>query len=549
MRREFGSGMTKPFLVAATLAALAGTARAQPQAQPLPQLQPQAPLTTGAPAPARPLLPATPAPVVLDSAVKAAVDAGLDEQVRRFYAARSYAKAWSRADAAVLLAAVQDADRHALNPRDFTPDVDSVRDPAERDVRLTRAALAYASALAMGRVNPELVEPIFTLRRNVVDVPAGLNGALKAGRLRDWLAGLAPTDKGYQGLSNFYLKYRSLAIAGGWPAFVPGAPIKPGDDDKRIPVIVARLAAEGDLDPAVAATLTGTLYGAPVVQAMQKFQARHGLEADGVVGEDTQDELAATAEDRARQIATNMERRRWLARVAAPERIDVNTAAAIMVYWKDGQPVRGQRVINGKAKTQTPSIEASFSTVLANPPWNVPQSIIQKEILPREAREPGYIAKSDMISSSDAAGVVRVVQRPGPNNSLGAVKFEVQDPYAIYLHDTPTKKLFAHYQRHLSHGCVRVENAIEFARFLLKDDPAGLATFDAAQASGETTRVSIGRDIPVRLVYWTAFMTGDDKVAFRKDVYGHDSKLGEALGVGALSFTGADRDKTEDVGP
>jgi murein L,D-transpeptidase YcbB/YkuD len=398
----------------------------------------------------------------------------------------------------------------------------------------------------MGRVNPEQVEGIFTIRRNVVDVAGGLNEALKSGRLREWLAGLAPTDKGYQGLSAFYLKYRALAMKGGWPAFTAGTPIKPGDDDKRVPAIVARLVAEGDLD----APVPGTIYSETIVQGMERFQARHGLEADGVVGDSTQDELMATAEDRARQIATNLERRRWLARVAAPERIDVNTAAAIMVYWKDNQPVRGQRVINGKAKTQTPSIEASFTTVLANPPWIVPQSIIQKELLPREAREPGYIAKSGMsISYSEDGGVARVVQRPGADNSLGQVKFEVQDPFAIYLHDTPTRKLFARYERHLSHGCVRVENAVDFARYLLKDDPTALATFDEAQASGDTVRVSIGREIPVRLLYWTAFMTGDDKVAFRKDVYGRDSKLGEALGVGALSFTGADRDKTDDVGP
>ena len=123
------------------------------------------------------------------------------------------------------------------------------------------------------------------------------------------------------------------------------------------------------------------------------------------------------------------------------------------------------------------------------------------------------------------------------------------DPYAIYLHDTPSRRLFARNQRHLSHGCIRVSDAVEFARMLLADNPEALATFDEAQASHDSKRVQMGREIPVRLLYWTAFMTGADRVAFRKDVYGWDSKLGEALGVGALSFKPADRTKTEDVGP
>jgi murein L,D-transpeptidase YcbB/YkuD len=210
--------------------------------------------------------------------------------------------------------------------------------------------------------------------------------------------------------------------------------------------------------------------------------------------------------------------------------------------------VQGRLVINGKPTTQTPSIEASFETVLANPPWNVPESIVKKEILPHIAKDPGYLERENMVAS-DAGGYYHVSQKPGPANSLGVVKFEVQDEYAIYLHDTPSKRLFARVDRHLSHGCIRVQGAVDFARFLLKDDPQGLATFDAAEASGDTTRVSIGRTIPVRLLYWTVFMNGDDRVAFRKDAYGRDSKLGEALGVGALSFKATDRNKVEDVGP
>jgi murein L,D-transpeptidase YcbB/YkuD len=275
---------------------------------------------------------------------------------------------------------------------------------------------------------------------------------------------------------------------------------------------------------------------------MKIFQQRHGLPDDGVIGLDTQDELQATAEDRARMIATNMERRRWLARVVAPERIDVNTAASILVYWKDDKPVHGALVINGRGNKATPSIEASFSTILADPPWNVPADIAKAEIF---TKGKGYLAAEDMYIAADG----HVVQRAGPHSALGLVKFEMQDPFAIYLHDTPSRGLFSRYQRHLSHGCVRVQDAVEFARLLLQDNPDALATFDAAEAARDTKRVAMGRTIPVRMLYWTAFMTGADRVAFRKDVYGLDTKLGEALGVGGLSFKAVDRAKTSDVGP
>lgn len=523
--------MIRPYLLptlALAACALAGLTPAEgaPARKPVP-----------APAPAAPVL-----PLPSEAEVAAAVEAlPASDPVRAFYTARRMAPAWSRADAKVLLTAIGEADRHALNPKDFLADIDAARDGAERDLRLTRAALAWGAALAMGRVDPESVEEIFTLRRNTVDIPGGLNEALASHRLQAWLDALPPTDRGYMGLSKAYLRYRSIAIRGGWPAFQVGDKINPGDTDPRIPALVTRLVLEGDLDAPVA----GDVYTDPIVEAMKRFQGRHGLSNDGVIGEDTQDELRATADDRARMIATNMERRRWLSRVLAPERIDVNTAASILTYWKDGQAVRATRVINGKRTTQTPSLEAAFQTVLANPPWNVPESIVKKEILPHIARDPNYLAKENMVGS--ATGGFR--QRPGPKNSLGLVKFEVQDEYAIYLHDTPSKPLFNKVDRHLSHGCIRVEGAVDFARFLLKDDAAGLATFDAAEAAGETTRVPIGRTIPVRLLYWTAFMNGDNRVAFRKDAYGRDSKLGEALGVGALSFTAADRDKTDDVGP
>ena len=476
-------------------------------------------------------------PRPIDPALKALTDTlPPSDRVARFYEQRAWRPAWSRADQQALIAVLSAADGQALNPKDFQPDLEGVK-AEERDLRITRAALDYADALADGRVDPHQVEDIFTLRRNVVDVAQGLNQALAEHRLQDWFAALPPSDRGYQGLSRAYLRYRDIAIHGGWPAFKPGMVIRPGDSDPRIPVLVRRLSLDGDLKMPV----DGNVYTPELVGAVKIFQQRHGLPDDGVIGADTQDELRATAEDRARQIATNLERRRWLARTLPVERIDVNTAASILTYWRNGQ-AQGRNVINGKASKPTPSLEANFSTILADPPWNVPAEIAAKEIFPKG---PGYLAAEDMYVAADG----HVVQRAGPKSALGLVKFEVVDPYAIYLHDTPSRSLFGRYQRHLSHGCVRVEDAVEFARMLLADNPEALQTFDEAEAGHDSKRVALGREIPVRLLYWTAFMTGADRVGFRKDVYGWDSKLGEALGVGALSFQAIERGKANDVGP
>ncbi len=521
----------RAFLIPAFLLIWGGMGVAQAAAG-QPAAQPGAPAATvAAPAPPPPAKP-------VDPALKAALS-GVEgsNAVVRFYSARNYRQAWSKADQANLLNILHDANRQALNPNDYLPDL-SKGSVEDKDIALTRAALDYASAVSMGKVDPTTVEEIFTLHRNVVDVSAGLNSALDGHTLTDWFKALPPQDKGYVGLSGAYLRYRDIAIKGGWPAFKPGPTIKPGDSNAKVPAIAARLLAEGDL----AQPVTGDVYDDDLVAAMKIFQQRHGVPDDGVIGADTQDELQATAQDRARMIATNMERRRWLARVVAPERIDVNTAASILVYWKDDKPVHGALVINGRGNKATPSIEASFTTILADPPWNVPADIAKAEIF---TKGKGYLAAEDMYIAADG----HVVQRAGPHSALGLVKFEMQDQFAIYLHDTPSRGLFSRYQRHLSHGCVRVQDAVEFARLLLQDTPDQLAAFDAAEAARDTKRVNMGRSIPVRMLYWTAFMTGADRVAFRKDVYGWDTKLGEALGVGGLSFKATVRGKADDVGP
>ncbi len=477
----------------------------------------------------------------------ARLPAAIQPDVRAFYELNGWRPVWNAERLRALQGAAGRAERHGLSQGDFFDFNALAAVPAAAEMRTTAAALGYARVLSEGRIRPETVEDLWEMQKNRVDLPVGLNDALAQARLIEWFEGLAPTDIGYSNLSAGYVRYRRMIRDGrSWPVFRAGPTIEPGTSDARIPVLIERLVAEGDLSAPDGARLAamGNFYGPELEEAVKGFQVRHGLGADGRIGTGTQRSLSASAEDRARQIALNLERRRWLARDLAPERIEVNTAAAIMVYWKDGKPVHSNRVVCGSPANQTPSLEKQFASVVANPPWYVPASIARNEILPKG---PGYLASQNMYISNGT-----VIQRAGPTAALGYVKFELRDSYAIFLHDTPSKAAFNLAMRQRSHGCVRVQGAVEFARLLLSPDPALLAQFDAAQDTRETKRIQTGREITVRLLYWTAFVDGQGRVAFREDVYGRDGKLAEALGI-AVSLPkvvddGRGRD-ADDVGP
>jgi len=475
----------------------------------------------------------------------ARLPATIQPDVRAFYELNGWRPVWTDDRLRQLQSAAARAERHGLSQGDFFDFSALASDASAAEMRTTAAAMVYGRVLAEGRVRPETVEDLWEMEKNHADLPVGLNDALAQNRLVDWLEGLAPVDIGYSNLSAGYVRYRRLIREGGWPTFQQGPTIEPGSSDVRIPVLIKRLVAEGDLSAADGARLTaqGLVYGPEVQAGMESFQARHGLVPDGRIGTGSQRSLSASAEDRARQIALNLERRRWLKRDLQPERIEVNTAAAIMVYWKDGRPVHSNRVVCGAPDHQTPSLEKQFASVVANPPWYVPASIARAEILPKG---PGYLAAQNMYISNG-----QVIQRAGPTAALGYVKFELRDSYAIFLHDTPSKAAFNLAMRQRSHGCVRVQGAVDFARILLAPDPTKLAEFDDAQDSRDTVRIATGREIGVRLLYWTAFVDGQGRVAFREDVYSRDQKLAEALGIAVSLPKAVDdgRNVANDVGP
>lgn len=441
----------------------------------------------------------------------------VDPRLRRFYTLRGWTPAWTDDQARQFSQALDGAIRHGLDGEAFAPP--PARDAATREAGLTLAALTYADALARGLVDPTKLFKLFTLERQAVDVVVGLSQALDRRELGAWLGGLAPRDAEYRALSAAYVALRAQIGRAGVSAIPEGGAIQPGGQDYRVPLIAQRLYDLGYLTGSPMASQT---LSAPISEALKLIQAENGMQPTGRVGNTTIAVLNAGPTDHARQLVLNLERRRWLRREAPATRIDVNTAAAFLTYYRDGALDWSARTVVGSANRATPSLQSAFSQLVVNPPWNVPASIARTEILPRGA---AYMRRQGMYVTNG-----RVVQRAGPNAALGLVKFDMQNPYAIYLHDTPSKALFARAARHRSHGCVRVENAVDFARHLAEQYGAS-EQFEAVLASGKTGVVPLAAIIPVRLLYHTAFVDDQGKVVFRSDPYGWDITLATALGL------------------
>jgi murein L,D-transpeptidase YcbB/YkuD len=457
-----------------------------------------------------------------------------DSDALRFYQQRGWRPAWSSDQSGALTRALGEARRHALDHVAFALEAAPGAGAVQQDIAQTLMALRYARALSRGHVDPKSIEIVFTLERNLVDLAAGLEQALAGGKLADWLASLPPSDAEYTALSAAYMT--SACQAG--PASAPdqGAPLKSAPTDNppaENPPTESAPKAEG---PPKAESAPET-ENAPKPEGPPK--AESAPEA-GTPAESAPKRAAVAPAYRTRQLAANLERRRWLARTPAASRIDVNTAGAFFAYVRPDTAPWTARVVVGKVDHETPSIQGTFHRLIANPKWRVPMDIARKEILPKGR---GYMRREHMRIVDG-----KVEQMAGPHNSLGLVKFDVEDPYQIYLHDTPAKSLFALPERHKSHGCVRVQNAVGFARHLA--DQAGRADrFDKALASGKTSEVDIGEAVAVRMLYHTAYADDAGHVTILSDVYGWNDKLAAALGFGPVP-THANGDQSDvDLGP
>ncbi|WP_291991527.1 L,D-transpeptidase family protein [Candidatus Accumulibacter sp. ACC003] len=477
--------------------------------------------------------------------------------VRLLYYERGYRPLWtSRARMAELIAAVGASSEHGLAPADFA--IDALRqaaaaggdDPAfivRRDLLFTDALVRLARQLHYGKVNPNSLYSTWSFS----PVPGAperaqmLGALLEAASLQNALTALAPQDEAYRALQKALSRLSALAAGGGWASVPAGPTIRPGERGPRVRALRARLQAEGWMAAAVpvVAGADGTRYDKALVAGVERFQSAHGLSADGVVGSATLATLNVSAAERAAQVRVNLERQRWVARDMVADRLLVDITGFNAELRLDGATVWSSKVVVGRPARATPVLLDEVQHLVLNPKWVVPPTILKQDVIPGVIGNAGYLQKHrlrvvDRSGQAVAAAQVdwngvartgfpyRVVQESGAGGALGQVKFSLSNGYAIYLHDTPSRAQFGKPLRALSSGCVRLEKPRDLALLLLGDpDRWSKDTLDAAIATGRTQTLSVGRYVPVMLLYRTAVADPTGLVSFRADIYNQDGPV------------------------
>ena len=480
---------------------------------------------------------------------------------RTFYTRRKFAPAWiedrsPRPQMNALIRAVHAAEREGLDPELYSASLlDRRKDDASKgfltkrgfnpaeavamDVWLTWLYMKLASDLADGVSDLAHTDPKWKIQTESFDPLALLETALRDNRIAESLFELTPTNPDYRALQKALAEYRRQAADGGWPTVPKDLKAKPGQSSPQVSALARRLAASGDYSGKVLTDPHPAPYSAELQDAVKRFQRRHGLADDGVVSPALAAEMNVPLTTRLRQIELNMERWRWLPRDLGERYILVNIPDMRLDVWDRGTIPVSMRVVVGKPDTQTPIFNDTMTYIVFAPYWNVPTDIAQNETLPEVVRDPGFLNRMNMAVVDPAGnevdpasidlenpGSYRFRQRPGTSNALGLVKFMFPNQFNVYLHDTPADSLFARASRSFSHGCVRLEQPEKLAQYVLRDQPEWTSErIGEAMQGGEEHHVKLKAPIPVYLGYWTARVTSDGVVQFRKDVYGIDGRL------------------------
>jgi L,D-transpeptidase YcbB len=435
-----------------------------------------------------------------------------------------------------------------------------LRSQVDLELLLTDAFFMYGSQMLSGQTDPRTLHEVWFANGSEIDLETRLQQAVETNHVVELLQSLRPTHVGYLELQKALVSYRDIAARGGWPVIPNGPTLQRGDRGPRVMALRTRLRLTADLDRASAPV--DDVFDTALEQGLQRFQERHGLNADGVVGTSTLTALNVPAEARVRQIELNMERWRWLPHELGDRYILVNVANFALDVIEHGQSVLAMRVIIGKPERRTPFFSADMTYLVLSPHWYVPPTIAIQDKLPLIRRDPGYVARQNFKLFRDGeSGATRVDplsidwsavsarnfpyrlrQDPGPRNALGRVKFMFPNSYHVYLHDTPSRELFAKTERAFSSGCIRLEKPIELAEYLLRNDPRwSRQKILATIARGAEQVVHLPTTVPVHLLYWTAWVDAQGRINFRKDIYERDKVLDTALRESFPAPKGADQ--------
>jgi murein L,D-transpeptidase YcbB/YkuD len=431
------------------------------------------------------------------------------EQVRSLYRSGRHAPLWLEpsgrpsADARDAVAIIEAAASEGLEPADYgLQELASLAQMLERrpdprgmaafDVALSAGMLRYVRHLHVGRIDPHTAGFRIRSPDHQHDFANILRVAVVEGRLKGAVADLTPPFLQYGLLRTALARYRSLAANALEPVPLSSKPVRPGDAYPGLATLVRLLIDVGDLPPETRCPEGSALYDGAIVEAVRRFQARHGLDADGILGARTFAALRVPLDWRVRQIELSLERLRWLPDLSTGRVVMVNIPTFELGVRDAIGPLRTPQlemeVIVGRAlSTQTPVFAAEMGSVIFRPYWNVPRSIVANEIVPALQRNPGYLQRHDMevvdsrsrsvpLTAESLAhlrrGQLGLRQRPGPGNALGLIKFNFPNAHDVYMHATPASELFTRSRRDFSHGCVRVEDPVALAEWLLADDPA-----------------------------------------------------------------------------
>ncbi len=479
--------------------------------------------------------------------------------VRRLYQSRDGKPVWwgggawsEPAHAAQRVLAAVAAD--GLDPADYGVDLNGTdaREAATSELGLTASVLRYATDIQQGRRAPKTIDPELFVYPRDVDAASELAKGLDSNDFEGWLRSLAPTSPRYVRLKAALRAYRDMEAQGPWPELPDGPSLKPGMTGPEVRTLSMQLIRLGELPSSEKPAET---FESGIEKAVQAFQARHGLENDGVVGSRTRSALNTTPAERAARVALNMERRRWLPEVFQGRHIEVNLAAfQLTAVGTDGSTL-SMPVVIGTDRRRTPVFADRVVNVILRPTWTVPPRIARMDVLPKIVADPGYLTQQGMRvfagwaqdaeeldpkridwgQINKASVPFKLRQDPGPNNALGLFRFSLTNTMDIYLHDSPRRELFLKTSRAFSSGCVRVGDALALAEYALSGNGDWPKERLIETTSGtRTVVVKLADPVPVYVMYETVWVEENGAVQFRPDVYGRDRLLAKALNLGPI---------------
>lgn len=454
------------------------------------------------------------------------------------------------ADGRTLAITLLESAKEGLEPEDYLGRqvldrcLDSTMDdPGWCEIQLTDAYLRYAEDIAYGRYHHAILDPEWYIENGAFDAATTLLRARSATDMAGFLASLPPVHPQYTKLRRVLASYRAEALDGEWPVLPDGPMLEPGAIHPQVALLRQRLAAEGYTTGRM---LSDTVYDDALLEAVKRFQSDHGLKVDGKVGPRTRGAMGVSLSDRIALIRLNMERWRWLPRNMGRRYLLINIPAFQLDMVKDEQVIHRMRTITGRPDRTSPSFDSYLTQIVLNPTWTVPKRLAVEDILPRQQQDPEYLqhkqiavlqkldgryveidpAEVDWQQYNESNFPFLLRQAPGPKNSLGRIKFIMPNPFAIFLHDTPAKALFNKSVRTLSSGCIRLQEPLELANWLLQDEqPQVVGTLQQEIDSGELLTLPLDDRIPVYLVYLTAWVDEAGNLQIRDDIYGRNQTL------------------------